>query len=238
MTFARRKAGLELLGRLSLALAAALFGLPVLAQPGAPPPVTPPVTPLVTGQPTAGKPDEATYRADVARWQAGDIAVDLGDLRRRHAGLFGGYVSLIKNIAERDLVRKAMADKDWAALAKFAEAAIAADPLDMEAHFTAEAAYAQSGRTEDQARAHAVIVALLQTITGGRNGRSAQGAWQAMSVAEEYTTLRLLGMTAVGQALRHVDGHSYDVMSVKPRGSEQPIDIWFNIDWFFGRIVP
>jgi hypothetical protein len=27
-------------------------------------------------------------------------------------------------------------------------------------------------------------------------------------------------------------------MSVKPSGSEQTIDIWFNIDWFYGRISP
>jgi hypothetical protein len=180
----------------------------------------------------AEKPDEAVYRSDVARWQAGDPAIDLRDLRMRHAALHGS-----RPVAARDAkaIEQAVAAKDWRGLSMIADGLIAADPLDLEAHYLAELAHGQAADEAGRTREHGIVLALLRSITRGVSGRSEADCWEAMNVAEEYAALGLLGFTQVSQALRTQDGHAYDVMTVKPRGSEAPVEIWFRIDWFFGR---
>jgi len=183
----------------------------------------------------AEKPDEKAYRADVARWLAGDKSVDVTDLRHRHALLLGGYASGLAGSNGMKAVNEAAGKKDWPAVLDAAKGIIEADPLDVWGHYIAEVAYRELKQDEAAANERALVVSLLRSVTnGGRRGANAQDSWTAMSVTEEYRALNILGFKVTGQSLNTADGHSYDVMSVTD-SSGKASQVWLNIDWFFGR---
>ena len=101
-------------------------------------------------------------------------------------------------------------------------------------HLVARVALKKLGREDDANRETGVIHAIMDSIVDGRHGSSAEDAFNATTSGEEYPVLMLLGLKMQRQALVPKDGHTYDVMTATDRNGGSH-DIWFNIDFFFGR---
>jgi len=121
------------------------------------------------------------------------------------------------------------ADKYDEAL-KLAEALLQKDVISLDARFVAYIGARESGAKERAAFHRAVLRGLLHSITQGRDGRSAATCWNAVIVHEEYIALQILGYSVKQQALRHAEGHDFDVMTVTSEEQKEPIEIYFNID--------
>jgi len=195
---------------------------PATAAPNAAPAVAPTAT-AVDGYATA-----------LAKVKAGDISVDFKRLRRERAaaaGFAGGGWPEAKALFGK-------LDADPAAALAGAEAALADDWLNAEAHLLADIALTRLSRKDEGAPHRAFLVAFLRSITDGRDGRTAATAWNAVSVPEEYFALMLMGYSTEGQALvsgETAGGGPFDRMQVADRKSGEKGEIWFDIGSFYGK---
>lgn len=175
--------------------------------------------------------DPAAYAAASARARSGEApAPDYRWLRQQRAN--------------RDLY----VESHWAEF-KTVDGLIATDParaLDMARarmvenwtelwpHLVARVALTKLGREDDARKETAVIHAIMNSVIDGKRGTSAQDAFNATTSGEEYPVLMLLGLKMQRQALVPKEGHTFDVMTATDRDGASH-DIWFNIDFFFGR---
>lgn len=116
-----------------------------------------------------------------------------------------------------------------------AEKQLLANPLDIDANFLAEISYSKLDRVNDEERQHTFLMAILQSVMDGQDGKTPKTAWNAVSVDEEYQILRLIGYQPSKQALISDNGNSYDAMTVTDNKSGKEWTIHFNIDFFFGK---
>ena len=72
--------------------------------------------------------------------------------------------------------------------------------------------------------------ALMDSILNSGDGRGFDTAYKVITIAEEYTTLRLLGLEVVSQSLVGNKGSAFDVMTVKDAKSGEKFAVYFNID--------
>ncbi len=188
---------------------------------------------VLTGSPALAKSkvDPAAIAAMVEKAKANDPATDMLWLRRENAKALG-YVS-----PRWEDGRKAfdLLDKEPAKAAALAEDWLKANPLDIDANYLCEIAYDKLGRKDDEARTHNLLMALLQSVMGGKNGKTPETAWNAVSVDEEYQILRLIGAKPKSQALLSDKGSHYDAMTVTRGDNDKEITIHFNIDYFFNK---
>ena len=200
--------------------------------PAAPPPATEAPSAAMADEPPPPPPVTAeTYPAALARVRTGDLAVDFKSLRRQHAAA-AGY--LLAPWAEA----KANFDKldaDPAAALVGAEAALTQDYLNLEAHLLAEIALGRLGRKDEAAGHHALLLAFVRSVTEGHDGRTAETAWNAAAVPEEYFALMLMGYKPDGQALVNNATGTFDRMQVTDRKSGEKGEIWFDVSSFFGK---
>jgi len=72
--------------------------------------------------------------------------------------------------------------------------------------------------------------ALMDSILNSGDGRGFDTAYKVITIAEEYTALRLLGLEVVSQSLAGNKGSAFDVMTVKDAESGAESKVYFNID--------
>lgn len=173
--------------------------------------------------------DRAAYSEAVGKAKSGDLTVDFRWLRQQNA-----LGSASDNWNEEPQAAEALADAPETAL-KLAQTRIEANFLDLYAHAVADSALDKLGRTQEAQAEHALILAILSTVTDGKDGRSQEQAWNAVSVGEEYVALSLLGFRPGSQALVDEDGHTFDVMTVTDLETGDEVAIWFNVDFFFSK---
>lgn len=183
------------------------------------------------GKADAATADSAAYDAALARARQDDLTVDFKWLRQQHAARFG---SLMPDWPERNGLFDKL-DSDAGAALAGAEARLAQDYVSPEAHLLAEIALTKLGRTEDATRHHAFLSAYVQSVTEKKDGRSAETAWNAASVPEEYFVLMLLGYKTKRQALINGKSGIYDAMDVTEEDSGKDATIYFDISSFFGK---
>lgn len=173
--------------------------------------------------------DAKGYAATVAKAQKGDT-VDYRWLREQRA------------------IRDSYVDTPWPEL-KAAGDALGADPAhalelararavtnwpDLLPHMIARIALDRLGRTDEAKAESAVVAGIMASVVDGKHGTSENDAFNAVTSGEEYPVLRLLGLKMQRQSLVNKNGHSFDVMTaISSDGTSH--DVWFNIDFFFGR---
>jgi hypothetical protein len=167
-----------------------------------------------------------TYADLVAKVKAGDKSVDFKELRLAYADWHGGK----DTDAKKKAMRAALNSENCAEVLKNADAVLAEDYADMDAHFAEHVAHREL-KNADQAELHKfVLKGLLDSITHSGDGKTPQTAFQVIEVHEEYVLLRFMGLMPAKQSLLKKDGHSYDEMEAVNPKTQEKVTLYFNID--------
>jgi Domain of unknown function (DUF4919) len=169
------------------------------------------------------------YASLLARVKSGDLSVDFQRLRfsymdspERHAA---------KDISsERREMFAAVNGKDYKKAIQKADAVLANEFVDMDAHAVEAAAHREIQETEKADFHQAVFSGLLKSITDSGDGKSKKSAFVVISVDEEYVVLRILGLRPNKQSVAHDGAHSYDVMETIDLASGNAVTLYFNVD--------
>ena len=189
--------------------------------------LTPLLALAVAGQALSGA--ELRYQTLVAAAQADAAApVDWRALRTAYAerptfNVMDGALG-----EKRKAIFEASAARDGPKMLAAAQALIAYDYVDGEAHILAAGALRELGRIAEADREHAIGLGLLKSIMVG-DGLTAATAFSVINVDEEYELMRARQRTVVRQSLVPKEGHTYDVLTAR-NADGQEIDFWFNID--------
>lgn len=196
-----------------------------------------PMQAVVAGAPESATQnfDKANYDAAIARLRAGDLAnVDMRWLRMERSRVNGYYFSDWE-LKERSVVYDLLDKGQSQAARDLVSKRLAVDFLDPRAQVTAAVVGEKLG-LKDQAELHGNIVkTFTASIRRGKRGRSAEDSWEAANTGEEYFILWWDRYEFRKQMLRNVNGHMYDVMLCLDQDTKQEVEIWFEIDSFFGK---
>jgi hypothetical protein len=111
-----------------------------------------------------------------------------------------------------------------------AQRLLAANYLDIEAHMAADFVFVQSGDEAQSAYHRAFARGLIRAIMATGDGRDVDSAWIVLSISEEYTVLRVLGLQFKSQRLMQHEGHVFDVLSTRHNETGDEREVFFNID--------
>jgi hypothetical protein len=92
------------------------------------------------------------------------------------------------------------------------------------------AAYRRMGLGDKAEQVRRQWFALMDSIMNSGDGRGFATAYVVVTVAEEYSVLRLLGLKAVGQSLGANEGSSFDIITVNDQETGAEAKVYFNID--------
>lgn len=177
----------------------------------------------VAATPNSGPREE--FDALLARVRKSDPNVDFDRLRRL-------YVRLDTYTASSGTPKEmfeALDKNDFKAARSLAEAALAKNYLDLDAHMVAAAACKELGDAACSSHHEYVVDGLVGAIARSGDGTSRETAMFVISVAEEYTVARGLGYRVSSQRLDQTGGHSYDVFSVVDEAGKSA-ELYFDID--------
>lgn len=175
--------------------------------------------------------DEAGYKAAIAKAENGDADVDYGWIRQQATAASEFFGSDWKSRQQAEELYQKEPDKALA----LARARMAEDWTDILPHLMAAHIHRAQGQAGEAERQSRIANGLLRSITGGHKGTSAEDAFNAVNVPEEYRMLMLMGMAPERQALVPKDGHNFDMFEIKARDGKPAREVWFNIDAFFGK---
>jgi hypothetical protein len=170
----------------------------------------------------------AKYEELAAKVRGGDTTVDWQALRlAAEVGYVSGNYD-VQDANQRGI--KAFNDGKFADSLKIANEILEHNIADGDGHFLAMISLKHLGRQPDADKENAMLVAFFQSIVKSGDGKSAKTAWFTVNVHEEYLVIRLLlGLKLKSQSLSHLDGHSYDVMTVADDSGKEST-LWFNTD--------
>ncbi len=182
--------------------------------------------------PAAAAQDQPSeYASLLASLKAGKTDIDYARLRL-------SYMDSPEYKAAKDTSKseKAMFEelekKDYPAALKDAEAVLASEYVNLDAHYVAMVANGEMGAADKAGFHNIVFRGLIKSILNSGDGKSPEKAWVVINVHEEYVVLNVLGFQRfpVQQSLMQKDGHAYDVMKAKKfeDGTEQTF--YFNVD--------
>lgn len=102
--------------------------------------------------------------------------------------------------------------------------------LDIEAHMVADYVYMRLGDDAESAYHRAFAKGLVAAIVATGDGRGPGGAFIVISVAEEHTVMRMLGLRMVRQALVQHEDRWYDVIDTHHPQNGEPLQVYFDVD--------
>ena len=192
---------------------------------------TPPAPPVVNADTKGNTEAKRKYEAMLEAAKKSEGAVDYKALRFAYFET-PDYDPLVGMMNYRGLWGLVM-QQNWAEAAKQAEAVLARNYVDINAHMVAHVAYRQQGDEERAALHRRWADGLLASVKSGGDGKSTDTAWHVISVSEEYAVIRSMNLRPAGQSLHQKDGHSYDVMKVIDPQTNTQSSIYFNVDKVF-----
>ena len=186
-------------------------------------------------------PADADDYSDLVRRAQGGEEVDFRRMRLAYLGSKAGERtrSLIGRLEElRAALHEATrsADKDRQLVAQrvreTAVALLSLEYIDLEGHRTLRIACKTLGDDECATRHKQVEFGLLASIAHSGDGLACKSAWEVVSVAEEYFSLRALDLQAGRQAVVSEGGHTCDRMEATDRQGVAHT-FYFNVDRLF-----
>ncbi len=128
-------------------------------------------------------------------------------------------------------IQQAYTDENHAQVLALTEKCLAQCPVHIASHLFRAISSREVGQNE-QGQTHARwFEGLIQSILNSGDGKTAETAYETISVEEEYETLNYLGLRPIGQALMG----QIDVFTVEDEeGNESTV--YFNPSWHFIRM--
>ena len=170
-----------------------------------------------------------TYHDLLADAQAQPAGADFHALRMAYARS-DAYQPYVHDMTNVEALRAALLAGDLDAALVAVEHLLAYNYLDIEAHMSADYISVKQGNPERSAYHRAWATGLLQAIRSTGSGQSFEDAYIVLSIPEEYTELRLLGLKAGRQRLMQHEGHWFDVLEATHPQTGEAISVYFNID--------
>lgn len=181
-----------------------------------------------SGQSAAPAPSKASsYDEMVKKVQGGDLSVDFGDLRMKYAAS-PQYDPEEGSDSAKDMYGKLNA-KDYDGALKTANAVLAKQYVNIDAHMVASAAYEGLNDTAAAKFHHDVVVGLVRSILASGDGTSTATAYKVISVGEEYALMRVMGLMPSKQSYLHEGKSSYDQMTMVNRKDNSTVIRYFDI---------
>ena len=171
-----------------------------------------------------------SYRSLVERIKSGDKTVDFRQMRLAYADS-PDYSQGPDTTEKKKSMMEALRAKDFDGAVKNAEAVLAGDNVDMDAHYVDYVAYREL-KDQEKADFHQfVLKGLLKSITDSGDGKSPKTAFQVIEVHEEYVLLHFMGIgLPKSQSLLQKDGHAYDEIKFDDPATKQEVVLFFNVD--------
>jgi len=170
-----------------------------------------------------------TYRELLAAAQRNPQEADFQSLRLAYTRS-AEYAPYVHDVERVETLRVALHAGDLAAALEAALGLLEHNYLDIEAHMAADYVYTRLDDTRESAYHRAFARGLIAAILSSGDGRGTGGAFTVISVPEEHTVLRVLGLRLVRQTLIQVDGRSFDVIDTHHPASGEPMQVYFNVD--------
>lgn len=120
--------------------------------------------------------------------------------------------------------------KQYAEALASSEKILAANYLDINAHFGAFVANRELGHPEVSDYHKNIFQKLLKSISDSGDGKTMETAFVVISTDEEYALFSFMGTRPTAQALIEDKNHHYDKMTVTDPKNNQSITYYFNID--------
>ena len=138
-----------------------------------------------------------------------------------------------------DLIQKALGLDSLFEIGKIEEVVSVCDQFLKEKHFIIEpyfyaaSAYAELGNKEKYDEYTFKGNMFMESILATGDGKSFENAYVVIAVTDEYNIRNYLGLSTIGQALFHKNGHSYDGLKLASQNESKNQEeqyIYFNID--------
>ncbi|MBZ0291178.1 MAG: DUF4919 domain-containing protein, partial [Anaerolineae bacterium] len=140
--------------------------------------------------------------------------------------LFNPYINGVNTPAK---VRAAIQQDSVEKIGMGLQQALQDDYLDIEAHAVAFQFYHQNKQTHRAEYHQRFMRGLLDSIITV-DGRTPETAFQVISIREEYAVMAVLGLPVHMQRKEHKNGNNFDILSSTHPKTNQPLDLYFNID--------
>ena len=130
----------------------------------------------------------------------------------------------------KDAVAELIEKKDYAKAIAEAAKGLAKNKYDIDLLVYQAVAYREAGDTAKADKVRQRWISLVDSIMLSGDGRSFGTAFQVISVDEEYSMLRVLGLHPANQSLVHHDGSDFDVFEIRDANADEPHTVYFNVD--------
>jgi len=179
-------------------------------------------------------PDDGEYDRLLAKVQGGDLTIDFTAFR--FACLQSDHCAAEPDHDLRVSMFQAWNGRDYPKAIEAAEKILQTSYISAEAHFISARSYEQTGGTEKAKFHQAVAAGLIHSLLASGDGKTQPTAYKAISVAEEYTALQVLGLQRHTQTLVNEKGHGWDRLDAIDPRTNQTVTVYFNIDAFFPEL--
>ena len=179
--------------------------------------------------------DAPSYRALLARAQAGDTTVSFTALRQAWAASpeYAPYGSGADKHA--DSLEVALGRRDWARAVREADAALAVTWLDATTHAMKAYAVEQMGDTAAAERERAVARRLVESVTESGDGTE-RSPYVVVTVAEEYAVLAVARLRRGSQTRGNCGQRECDVLEATDPGTGKKYVLYFDITLPFAHL--
>tara|TARA_R110000868_G_scaffold34169_7_gene123549 strand:- start:2099 stop:2752 length:654 start_codon:yes stop_codon:yes gene_type:complete len=172
-----------------------------------------------------------TYETLVSAAKRGDQPVDWTAIRLAYAQTPTNDFSGVTVHVPQNEMMAALQAKDYATAATRANAILDKYYASLFAHRALEIVYGAAGDKKLEKQYHDNVGGIIDSIANHGDGKSKEKSFLAVSIAEEYQMLTMLGLEPKGQSLIAGDpnGHSYDVLKATNADGKE-YEIYFQID--------
>ena len=198
----------------------------------APPPPPPKPTPQ---DPAAAAEQKKKYEEAKRKYEAlldkakkGEGAIDFKALR--FAFFETPDFSPLTGMTDYRAVWGALASGDNDAALKAAEAVLAKNYVDINAHMVAHIAHREKGNADKSKYHRTWADGLLDSVKSTGDGKSLDQAFEVISISEEYALFQALGVRRLRQSLMRDKGRAYDAVVVADPKTNQQTTYYFNVD--------
>ncbi len=179
---------------------------------------------------------EARYQSLLAAAKSGATSVNWTELRLAYAASDSFDVTGARTKAARTAMFQALSINDDKTAAAQAQAILAIDYVDIDAHVVLDITAEQGGDAVTAKREHAIVVGLLTSVRTG-DGLTPEHAFTPITIGEAYAVVRAFSLTPKGQALVRSAGRSYDRIDVVDADGK-PMSLYFRVDDILAKAVP